>query len=49
MLLKASVGPEILDEEWQPIITNDGNNTANVAVRATMSRRDTFDLRHNPR
>jgi hypothetical protein len=45
-LLKASVGVEIFDEEWHPIVTKDANSTDNVAVRATMCRRDTIDLRH---
>jgi len=48
-LLKASVGAEILDEEWHPVSTNDANKTGNVAVRATMCGRDTIDLRHDPK
>jgi hypothetical protein len=44
-LLKASVGAEIFDEEWHPIVTKDANSTDTVAVRATMCRRDTIDLR----
>jgi len=39
-LLKASVGAEIFDEEWHPIVTKGANSTNNVAVRATMCRRD---------
>jgi hypothetical protein len=45
-LLKASVGAEILGEEWHPIVTKDANSTDNVAVCATMCRRDTIDLHH---
>jgi hypothetical protein len=45
-LLKASVGAEIFDEEWHPIVTKDANSTDNVAVRETLCRRDTIDLRH---
>ena len=45
-MLKASVGAEILDGEWHPIVTKDANSTDNVAVRATMCRRDNIDLRH---
>lgn len=45
-MLKASVGAEIFDEEWHPIVTKDANSTDNIAVRATMCRRDTIDLRH---
>jgi hypothetical protein len=48
-LLKAIVGAEIFDEEWHPIVTTDANSTDNVAVRVTMSRRDTINLRHDPR
>jgi len=48
-LLKASVGAEIVDEEWHPISTTDANNTDNVAVRATMYERDIIDLPHDPR
>ena len=45
-MLKASVGAEIFDEEWHPIVTRDANSTDNVAVRATKCRPDTIDLRH---
>jgi hypothetical protein len=45
-LLKASVGAEIFDEEWHPIARKDAHSTDNVAVLATMCRRDTIDLRH---
>ena len=45
-MLKATVGAEIFDEVWHPIATKDANSTDNVAVRATMCRRDTIDLRH---
>src|SRR6266403_3013850 len=45
-LLKASVGAEIFDEEWHPLSTRDANSTDNVAVGASMRRRDTIDLRH---
>jgi hypothetical protein len=45
-LLKASVGAEIFDEEWHPVVTKDANNTDNVAVRATRCWRDMIDLRH---
>ena len=45
-MLKASVGAEIFDEEWHPIVTKGANSTDNVAVRATMCMRDTIDLRH---
>ena len=45
-MLKASVGVEIFDEEWHPIVTKDADSTDNVAMRATMCRRDTIDLRH---
>jgi hypothetical protein len=45
-LLKASVGPELFGEEWHPVSTRDANSTDNVAVRASMCRRDTIGLRH---
>jgi hypothetical protein len=43
-LLKASVGAEFFDEEWHAVSTRDANSTDKVAVRASMSRRDTIDL-----
>ena len=45
-MLKASVGAESFDEEWHPVSTRDANSTDNVAVRASLCRRDTIDLRH---
>jgi hypothetical protein len=44
-LLKASVGAEFFDEEWHPIVTKDADSIDNIAVRTTMCRRDTIDLR----
>jgi hypothetical protein len=48
-LLNAIVGAEISDEEWHPIVTKDDNSTDNVTARVTMLRRDTINLRHDPR
>jgi hypothetical protein len=48
-LLKATVGAEFLDEEWHPVSTKYINSTDNVAVCASMYRRDIIDLRHDPR
>jgi hypothetical protein len=45
-LLKASVGAELFDEESHPVSTKAANSTDNVAVGASMCRRDTIDLRH---
>ena len=45
-MLKVTVGAELFDEEWHPVSTKDANSTDNVAVRPSMCRRDTIDLRH---
>ena len=44
-MLKASVRAEIFDEESHALSTQDANSTDNVAVRASMCRRDKIDLR----